>query len=47
LIEQEGTRISLTARGRLLSNEVFSRFLIEETDGQIKLVTTSPHRVEP
>jgi oxygen-independent coproporphyrinogen-3 oxidase len=40
LIEQEGTRISLTARGRLLSNEVFSRFLIEETDGQIKLVTT-------
>lgn len=40
LIEQEGTRIRLTARGRLLSNEVFARFLIEETDGQIKLVTT-------
>jgi oxygen-independent coproporphyrinogen III oxidase len=31
LLEQQGATLRLTARGRLLSNEVFSRFLIEET----------------
>jgi oxygen-independent coproporphyrinogen-3 oxidase len=31
LLEQQGTTLRLTARGRLLSNEVFARFLIEET----------------
>ena len=31
LLEQQGTSLRLTARGRLLSNEVFARFLIEET----------------
>ena len=30
LLEQQGTVLRLTARGRLLSNEVFARFLIEE-----------------
>jgi oxygen-independent coproporphyrinogen-3 oxidase len=32
LLEQQGTIIRLTARGRLLSNEVFARFLIPETE---------------
>jgi oxygen-independent coproporphyrinogen-3 oxidase len=31
LLEGEGDRLRLTARGRLLSNEVFARFLREET----------------
>jgi oxygen-independent coproporphyrinogen-3 oxidase len=31
LLEQQGATLRLTARGRLLSNEVFARFLIEET----------------
>jgi oxygen-independent coproporphyrinogen-3 oxidase len=31
LLEQQGTTVRLTARGRLLSNEVFARFLAEET----------------
>jgi len=31
LLEQLGTTLRLTARGRLLSNEVFARFLAEET----------------
>ncbi len=31
LLEQQGTTLRLTARGRLLSNEVFARFLAEET----------------
>jgi oxygen-independent coproporphyrinogen III oxidase len=30
LLEQQGTILRLTARGRLLSNEVFARFLAEE-----------------
>jgi oxygen-independent coproporphyrinogen-3 oxidase len=30
LLEQQGTILRLTARGRLLSNEVFARFLTEE-----------------
>jgi oxygen-independent coproporphyrinogen-3 oxidase len=30
LLEQRGTRIALTSRGRLLSNEVFEKFLTEE-----------------
>jgi oxygen-independent coproporphyrinogen-3 oxidase len=32
LLEQQGTIVRLTARGRLLSNEVFARFLIEESE---------------
>jgi len=31
LLEHHGTRLRLTARGRLLSNEVFARFLMDET----------------
>ena len=31
LLEQQGAILRLTARGRLLSNEVFTRFLTEET----------------
>ena len=31
LLEQQGATLRLTARGRLLSNEVFARFLVEET----------------
>ncbi len=31
LLEQQGATVRLTARGRLLSNEVFARFLAEET----------------
>jgi oxygen-independent coproporphyrinogen-3 oxidase len=31
LLEQQGTTLRLTARGRLLSNEVFARFLAEKT----------------
>jgi oxygen-independent coproporphyrinogen-3 oxidase len=30
LLEEYGTRLRLTSRGRLLSNEVFESFLIEE-----------------
>jgi len=33
LLEQEGATLRLTARGRLLSNEVFARFLAEEKVG--------------
>jgi oxygen-independent coproporphyrinogen III oxidase len=33
LLEQQGTTLRLTARGRLLSNEVFARFLAEEKVG--------------
>ena len=33
LLEQQGTTLRLTARGRLLSNEVFARFLVEEKVG--------------
>jgi oxygen-independent coproporphyrinogen-3 oxidase len=32
LLARQGTTVRLTARGRLLSNEVFARFLIEEND---------------
>jgi oxygen-independent coproporphyrinogen-3 oxidase len=32
LLEQEGSTLRLTARGRLLSNEVFARFLIGKSD---------------
>jgi oxygen-independent coproporphyrinogen-3 oxidase len=35
LLEQCGTVIRLTARGRLLSNEVFARFLFEETEVKV------------
>ncbi len=32
LVERQGTTLRLTARGRLLSNEVFARFLTEKTE---------------
>ncbi len=32
LLEQQGTMLRLTARGRLLSNEVFARFIGEQTE---------------
>jgi len=31
LLEKQGATVRLTGRGRLLSNEVFARFLIQET----------------
>ena len=36
LLERRGTRICLTARGRLLSNEVFAKFLTEERVAGVK-----------
>jgi oxygen-independent coproporphyrinogen-3 oxidase len=36
LLERRGTRICLTARGRLLSNEVFARFLTENKVAGVK-----------
>jgi coproporphyrinogen III oxidase-like Fe-S oxidoreductase len=33
LLERQGERVRLTARGVLLSNEVFERFLAPEQDG--------------
>jgi putative oxygen-independent coproporphyrinogen III oxidase len=33
LLEKQGTTVRLTPRGRLLSNEVFARFLMEEKSG--------------
>jgi oxygen-independent coproporphyrinogen-3 oxidase len=41
LIEQEGSRIRLTARGRLLSNEVFARFLIQETGAKSRVAASN------
>jgi oxygen-independent coproporphyrinogen-3 oxidase len=38
LLEQQGTIVRLTARGRLLSNEVFARFIAEEME-EIKVGT--------
>ncbi|MFZ0799353.1 MAG: hypothetical protein WAM98_16335, partial [Terriglobales bacterium] len=32
LLEQQGATLRLTGRGRLLSNEVFARFLIQEAE---------------
>jgi oxygen-independent coproporphyrinogen III oxidase len=32
LLEEQGTKVRLTARGRLLSNEVFGRFLVGESE---------------
>jgi len=32
LLEQQGTVLRLTSRGRVLSNEVFARFLTEELE---------------
>jgi oxygen-independent coproporphyrinogen III oxidase len=32
LLEEQGTAVRLTARGRLLSNEVFARFLVAESE---------------
>jgi oxygen-independent coproporphyrinogen-3 oxidase len=34
LLEQQGTTLRLTARGRLLSNEVFARFIAEPSEGR-------------
>jgi oxygen-independent coproporphyrinogen-3 oxidase len=39
LLEQQGTTVHLTARGRLLSNEVFARFLSEERKEKWEPVT--------
>ncbi|MGO8983849.1 MAG: radical SAM family heme chaperone HemW [Terriglobales bacterium] len=43
LLEQQGAILRLTARGRLLSNEVFARFLIEST----KRTTVGTGHVNP
>jgi oxygen-independent coproporphyrinogen III oxidase len=39
LLERQGSTLRLTARGRLLSNEVFARFLIEEEEEETKVGT--------
>jgi oxygen-independent coproporphyrinogen III oxidase len=39
LLEQQGTTVRLTARGRLLSNEVFARFLAQERKTKWEPVT--------
>jgi oxygen-independent coproporphyrinogen-3 oxidase len=39
LLEQQGTILRLTGRGRLLSNEVFARFLTEERKERREPVT--------
>ena len=39
LLEEQGATVRLTGRGRLLSNEVFARFLAEETKEETKVGT--------
>jgi len=39
LLEREGGRVRLTGRGRLLSNEVFAKFLSEATTKEVKVGT--------
>ena len=39
LLEKHGTTVRLTARGRLLSNEVFARFLVEDGEEDRKVGT--------
>jgi oxygen-independent coproporphyrinogen-3 oxidase len=39
LLDRQGAILRLTARGRLLSNEVFARFLIEEDEEETKVGT--------
>jgi coproporphyrinogen III oxidase-like Fe-S oxidoreductase len=39
LVEQQGTTLRLSSRGRLLSNEVFARFLAEENAEENKVGT--------
>jgi oxygen-independent coproporphyrinogen-3 oxidase len=38
LLERQGSRIYLTSRGRLLSNEVFGKFLMKETVADVESV---------
>jgi oxygen-independent coproporphyrinogen III oxidase len=47
LLEQEGTVIRLTARGRLLSNEVFARFLADEADEREEEIKVGTGNVNP
>ena len=47
LLEKEGTTVRLTGRGRLLSNEVFARFLGEEIDAKGQEVKVGTGHVNP
>jgi oxygen-independent coproporphyrinogen III oxidase len=47
LLEQTGTAIRLTARGRLLSNEVFARFLADESDEKEEEIKVGTGNVNP
>ncbi len=35
LLEQHGGKVRLTARGRLLSNEVFQKFVLDRDPGKL------------
>jgi oxygen-independent coproporphyrinogen III oxidase len=47
LLEQQGVNVRLTARGRLLSNEVFSRFLTEEIPTRTEETKVGTGHVNP
>jgi len=47
LLEQQGTVLRLTGRGRVLSNEVFARFLAEETSEEMKETKVGAGNVNP
>jgi len=44
-MEQDGDVVRLTTRGRLLSNEVFERFVSSETHQNINAETAKVRRV--
>ncbi len=43
LLEKSGAKLWLTSRGRLLSNEVFARFLRDEAEDKVKVGTGHVH----
>ncbi len=47
LLERQGANVRLTARGRLLSNEVFGRFLMEKTTGRTAETKVGTGHVNP
>ncbi len=47
LLERQGANVRLTARGRLLSNEVFGRFLIEKSTGRTAETKVGTGHVNP
>ncbi len=47
LLEQQGTIVRLTARGRLLSNEVFARFIAEKSEEKTEETKVGTGHVNP